>query len=116
MRWIGHKLVLGSNIKPKMELELRLKDLGDVIDYVLVNEDDVVLHPRVLDRLELMGFYGPARCGYYRLDHHLITVLVERWRPETHIFHFSVGEVTITLQDVAIIWGVVGRRRSRYMH
>ncbi|KAL8539519.1 hypothetical protein ACS0TY_001214 [Phlomoides rotata] len=68
--------------------------------------DAVVLHPRVLDRLELMGFYGPARCGYYRLDHHLITTLVERWRPETHTFHFPVGEVTITLQDVAIIWGL----------
>ncbi|KAL8531107.1 hypothetical protein ACS0TY_007934 [Phlomoides rotata] len=43
-----------------------------------------------------MGFYGPARCGYYRLDRHLITALVERW----------LGEVTITLQDVAIIWGL----------
>ncbi|KAL8513688.1 hypothetical protein ACS0TY_012978 [Phlomoides rotata] len=53
-----------------------------------------------------MGFYGPARCGYYRLDHHLITALVERWRPEIYTFHFSVGEVTITLQDVAIIWGL----------
>ncbi|KAL8483070.1 hypothetical protein ACS0TY_025933 [Phlomoides rotata] len=70
------------------------------------DEDDVVLHARVLDRLELMGFYGPARCGYYRLDRHLITALVERWRPETHTFHFPVGEVTITLQDVAIIWGL----------
>ncbi|KAL8471801.1 hypothetical protein ACS0TY_029143 [Phlomoides rotata] len=42
------------------------------------DEDDVVLHARVLDRLELMGFYGPA----------------------------PFGEVTITLQDVAIIWGL----------
>ncbi|KAL8539638.1 hypothetical protein ACS0TY_001302 [Phlomoides rotata] len=70
------------------------------------DEDDFVLHPRVLDRLELMGFYGPARCGYYRLDRHLIAALVERWRPETHTFHFPVGEWTITLQDVAIIWGL----------
>ncbi|KAL8489494.1 hypothetical protein ACS0TY_025406 [Phlomoides rotata] len=53
-----------------------------------------------------MGFYGPARCGFYRLDHHLITALVERWHPETHTFHFPVGEVTVTLQDVAIIWGL----------
>ncbi|KAL8540356.1 hypothetical protein ACS0TY_001820 [Phlomoides rotata] len=41
-----------------------------------------------------MGFYGPARCGYYRLDRHLITALVERWYPETHTFYFPVGEVT----------------------
>ncbi|KAL8553955.1 hypothetical protein ACS0TY_002276 [Phlomoides rotata] len=53
-----------------------------------------------------MGFYGPARCGYHILDRHLITALVERWCPETHIFHFLIGEVTITLQDIVIIWGL----------
>ncbi|KAL8547823.1 hypothetical protein ACS0TY_007234 [Phlomoides rotata] len=68
--------------------------------------DDFVLHPRVLDRLQVMGFYGPARCGSIRLDRHLITALVERWRPETHTFHFPIGETTITLQDVAILWGL----------
>ncbi|KAL8470384.1 hypothetical protein ACS0TY_033021 [Phlomoides rotata] len=47
-----------------------------------------------------------ARCGAMVMDCHLITVLVERWRPETHTFHFSIGEVTVTLQDVAIIWGL----------
>ena len=32
-----------------------------------------------------------------------ITALVDRWRPETHIFHLRVGEMTVTLQDVAMI-------------
>ena len=36
-------------------------------------------------------------------DWPLITCLVERWQPKTHTFHFPVGEMTITLQDVAII-------------
>ncbi|KAL8463525.1 hypothetical protein ACS0TY_034250 [Phlomoides rotata] len=67
------------------------------------DDDDFILHPRVLDRLEVMSFYGPAQCGCHKLDRHLITALVERWRPETHTFHFPIGEVTITLQDVAII-------------
>ncbi|KAL8473678.1 hypothetical protein ACS0TY_030503 [Phlomoides rotata] len=69
-------------------------------------EDEFLLHPRVLDILQLMGFYGPARSGYIKLDRHLITALVERWRLETHTFHFPIGEVTITLQDVAIICGL----------
>ncbi|KAJ9538115.1 hypothetical protein OSB04_030848 [Centaurea solstitialis] len=38
------------------------------------------------------------------LDHSLITALVERWRPETHTFHLPIGEVTVTLQDVHLMW------------
>ncbi|KAL8547290.1 hypothetical protein ACS0TY_006860 [Phlomoides rotata] len=37
MRWIGHKLMLGNNIKPKMKLNLRVKELHHVVDYVLVS-------------------------------------------------------------------------------
>ncbi|KAK9269286.1 hypothetical protein L1049_001056 [Liquidambar formosana] len=44
--------------------------------------------------------------GAARLDPVLITALVERWRQETHTFHLPIGEVTITLQDVAVLWGL----------
>ncbi|KAL8501387.1 hypothetical protein ACS0TY_020791 [Phlomoides rotata] len=53
-----------------------------------------------------MGFYHIARCGAMVMDCHHITALVERWRSETHTFHFPIGEATVTLQDVAIIWGL----------
>ncbi|KAL8515305.1 hypothetical protein ACS0TY_014140 [Phlomoides rotata] len=66
----------------------------------------VRLHPRVLDILYDMGFYHVARCGAMVIVAHLITALIERWRPETHTFHFPIGEATVTLQDVAIIWGL----------
>ncbi|KAI3457285.1 hypothetical protein Pfo_013948 [Paulownia fortunei] len=64
------------------------------------------LHPRVVHMLYDMGFYGVYRCGHFDMNFHLITVLVERWRPETHTFYFRIGEVTVTLQDVAVIWGL----------
>ncbi|KAL0431487.1 UNVERIFIED_CONTAM: Serine/threonine-protein phosphatase 7 long form [Sesamum radiatum] len=64
------------------------------------------MHVRVLDVLHQIGFYGVYRCGRLVYDCHLITALVERWRPETHTFHFRVGEATITLEDVQIIWAL----------
>ncbi|KAI7979648.1 hypothetical protein LOK49_Contig285G00002, partial [Camellia lanceoleosa] len=67
---------------------------------------DTALDHRVLSCLLRAGFYGVYRIGPIRLDHHLITTLVERWRIETRTFHFPVGESTVTLQDVAILFGL----------
>ncbi|KAL0332320.1 UNVERIFIED_CONTAM: Serine/threonine-protein phosphatase 7 long form [Sesamum calycinum] len=61
---------------------------------------------RVQQILHQIGFYRVYRCGRIQYDCHLITALVERWRSETHSFHFRVGEATITLQDVQVIWGL----------
>ncbi|KAI3446909.1 hypothetical protein Pfo_003574 [Paulownia fortunei] len=70
------------------------------------DDPDLRLHYRAIHILFDIEFYGVYRCGYFDIDHHLITALIERWRSETHIFHFRVGEVTVTLQDVAVIWGL----------
>lgn len=40
-----------------------------------------------------------------------MTALEKRWRQEIHIVHFSVGEATITLQDVAILFEIRIDRR-----
>ncbi|KAD2804970.1 hypothetical protein E3N88_38347 [Mikania micrantha] len=52
------------------------------------------------------GFGGIIDCGYRKVDHALITALVERWRLETHTFHLTVGEATVMLQDVNVLWGL----------
>ncbi|KAK4491786.1 hypothetical protein RD792_002562 [Penstemon davidsonii] len=65
------------------------------------------LDPRVQQMLLKAGFYGVCKAGRIRLDHALITALVERWRPETHTFHFPVGEATVTLQDISVLWGLL---------
>ncbi|XP_071923209.1 serine/threonine-protein phosphatase 7 long form homolog [Coffea arabica] len=68
-----------------------------------------------LCRLEMMlsswyidesGFGGVVRTGQIQLDHALVTALVERWRTETHSFHLPIGEATVTLQDIGILWGL----------
>ncbi|RVX21640.1 Serine/threonine-protein phosphatase 7 long form-like [Vitis vinifera] len=52
------------------------------------------------------GFDGVYRVGHISLDWPLITSLDERWRPETHTFHLPIGEMIVTLQDVAMILGL----------
>ena len=63
---------------------------------------DIRIRPYVIR----MGFYGVYRLGHIMINRPLITCLVERWRPETHTFHMPIGEMTIKLQDVAIILGL----------
>jgi len=47
-----------------------------------------------------------SQIGRYKIDRHIITALVERWRSETHTFHFRTGECTVTLEDVYMLLGL----------
>jgi hypothetical protein len=40
-----------------------------------------------------------------------VTVMVDRWKSETHSFHLSCCEMMVTLEDVARIHGLLIRGR-----
>jgi len=58
---------------------------------------EVELDPRITTYIVDAGLEGLLWVLNIDLDHALITALVERWRPETHSFHLSHSEMTITL-------------------
>lgn len=68
--------------------------------------DQWTLTAKQIELVEKAGF------GYLRLipavslDNPLISALVERWRRETNTFHLNVGEMTVTLKDVALLLGL----------
>nr|XP_016472394.1 PREDICTED: serine/threonine-protein phosphatase 7 long form homolog [Nicotiana tabacum] len=40
------------------------------------------------------------------VDWALITALIELWPPKTHTFHLPIGEATVMLQDVDVLYGL----------
>ncbi|RYR62222.1 hypothetical protein Ahy_A04g019636 [Arachis hypogaea] len=52
------------------------------------------------------GFYHVFLIAIVQCQSILVNVLIERWCPEIHTFHFSVGECVVTLEDVVIILGL----------
>ena len=46
------------------------------------------------------------RLGRFPFDRSLLSALVDQWRPETRTFHLPFGEMTMTLEDVAMLIGL----------
>ena len=60
----------------------------------------------LLRRAKLLTVSMIYHRGLPPLNPPAITALVDRWRPETHTFHLPLGEMTVTLEDVAMILGL----------
>ncbi|KAK6911906.1 Aminotransferase-like, plant mobile domain [Dillenia turbinata] len=64
------------------------------------------LNKTQIELVERAGFGHLRSISSTWIDKPLISALVERWRRETNTFHMTVGEMTITLEDVALILGL----------
>jgi hypothetical protein len=53
------------------------------------------------DPLRESGLHDLVYLGYATVPHALLMTLCERWHPETNTFHIPLGEMTVTLDDVA---------------
>ncbi|XP_017220396.2 serine/threonine-protein phosphatase 7 long form homolog [Daucus carota subsp. sativus] len=73
-------------------------------------------HVSIVAAITAAGFGWIFRLGKVRHDRGVITAFIERWRPETHTFHFSFGEATITLEDVHHILGLQTTGRPLILH
>ncbi|KAJ1700039.1 hypothetical protein LUZ63_008551 [Rhynchospora breviuscula] len=59
------------------------------------------------ERLMRLGLIHFVQLGHMQLDHSLLQGLAMFWRPETHTFFFPhVGEMTVTLEDMAFLYGL----------
>ncbi|CAL9005563.1 unnamed protein product [Prunus brigantina] len=53
------------------------------------------------------GLEHLIRCFYRNADKIVVSTFVERWHPEMNTFHMPFGEMTITLDDVSSILGIL---------
>ncbi|KAL0011216.1 hypothetical protein SO802_006324 [Lithocarpus litseifolius] len=77
--------------------------------YVSSHYAHFCMHQKSFVNPGIAQFVNPG-VAQLEVDHVLITALVERRHPETHIFHLLHGEMGITLQDIEVMLGVLADR------
>ncbi|XP_028057298.1 protein MAIN-LIKE 1-like [Camellia sinensis] len=58
---------------------------------------------RFRDIVQQSSLFFLVHCTYRFVNRIVISTFVERWQPETNTFHLTVGEMTMTLDDVGTI-------------
>ncbi|RWR90909.1 serine/threonine-protein phosphatase 7 long form [Cinnamomum micranthum f. kanehirae] len=81
------------------------------LDKSILQEQDyhiseVLWSGRKLAFIQETGLLHLSKLQKIAIDHALISALVERWRQETNTFHLASGKATVTLEDVAYIYGL----------
>ena len=61
------------------------------------------LSTKIIHQLQQSGLYTTIKLCRIKINGEIVNAFVERWRPETHTFHLTCGEATITLQDVSVL-------------
>ena len=56
------------------------------------------------DYVRQSGLHNLAEMEHIRIDHTLITALIEKWRSETNTFHFPLGAASVTLENIAYLY------------
>ncbi|KAL5164820.1 Serine/threonine-protein phosphatase 7 long form [Glycine soja] len=79
---------------------------GDVLRALPTYQGEEQIPEEIVPLLRKFGFYWIMKMRYLKINAVLISVFIERWRPETHTFHLRCGEATITLQDVSVLLGL----------
>ncbi|KAJ1691550.1 hypothetical protein LUZ63_015705 [Rhynchospora breviuscula] len=73
----------------------------------VVHKASMVRTAEVDERLQTLGLIHFVHMGHMPLDHSLVQSLAMFWRPKTHTFLFPhVGEMTVSLEDVAFLYGL----------
>ena len=58
------------------------------------------------EEVNMSGLTPLLTSGYKNISHGLVCAMSERWHEETNSFHLPVGEMTITLDDLAYLIGI----------
>ncbi|KAJ3687495.1 hypothetical protein LUZ61_016659 [Rhynchospora tenuis] len=66
----------------------------------------IKIDKRIHGRLQKLGLIHISKLKHVNVDMALLKAMTEFWRPETHTFHFPVGEMTVTLKDVQYLYGL----------
>jgi hypothetical protein len=77
---------------------------GHNMSTVMVFDDCYV---PLLRRANLLAVANIIARGMPVFNSTTITIMVDRWRSETHTFHLPCGEMMVTLEDMAMILGLL---------